>query len=73
MTRVEHVEKLKKVFKQNIGKKIELNHYIRYESSTINEVITGTIEKCFDLEDLLVKTNKGIEFINIYHIVGYSL
>lgn len=73
MNRINYVKKLQKVLNENIGKKITVNFYTRFESNTLNETITGIIKKCFGTEDVIINTENGDEFINIYHIIGYSL
>lgn len=73
LNKVEYVNKLNKIFNSNLGKKIELTYYTRFESSTITEITKGTIEKCIGGDSLIIRKENDFEIINILNIIGYTI
>jgi len=72
--RINYVKKLQEIFNNNIGKKIIVNYYVRFETCTKHFTIKGIITKCFGLEDVIINTEEnGNEFVNIYSIMGYTI
>ena len=72
LTRIERIEKVKNILKANIGKEITINFYIIWETKSVNYKTTGIIIECFGFQDVIIKTENNIEFINIRYIIDYS-
>lgn len=73
VTKVERIERTKNIFKSNIGKKIMINYYVKFETMNVNYSITGIIESLHGLQDVIIKTEQGKEIIDINYIVGYTI
>lgn len=72
LTRIKRIERIRNIFKANIGKKITINYYARFESCSVNYKTTGIIKECFAIQNVIVQTKNDLEIIDIYYIIDYS-
>lgn len=73
LTRIQRIERTKNIFKANIGKKIMINHYMRYETTSVNYQTIGIIDALYGLQDVIIQTEDRREIIDINKIIGYTL
>jgi len=55
------LKRQKAIFNANIGRKVTINYYIKWESKTVNYKITGIVVDGH--QDVIIKTKNGTEFI----------
>jgi len=72
LTRAELIKKIRDIFKASIGKKITINHYVRFESCSVNYKTTGIIKECFAIQNVIIQTENDLEIIDIHYIIDYG-